>query len=279
VVVGTVSPLARAAQFSSALGLGLLAGCGDVPLDVVVSQSAAGKDDSPVAGSAGAQVSSSNGDAGAQLGGNAAGGAGGDGNQTSTTSGGNASQVTPDVPATAVCEPYAEWSDAWVALEEAALALINEHRANGAACPSMSTSQVPPLEFDPTLRCAARLHSLDMATRDFFSQGTWEETAPTCNGDGDCGARQVCDARLPGETPQRCLDATSVRLELVGWTGRAWAELISGGSETAAAAVEYWMGSPGTCSMVMAADRTHVGIGYAAGGPYDHTWTVVTGSY
>ena len=218
------------------------------------------------------------GDAGSEPAATGTGGGGGT-NQSSTSSGGTSSQTSPDVPASAACEPYADWDETWTALEEEALALINERRISGASCPSTSTSPVAPLEFDPTLRCAARLHSLDMATRDFFSDGTWDENASTCTIDSDCGAQQLCDARVPGETPQRCLDGTSVRLESVGWTGRAWAELISGGSDTAAAAVDYWMSAPGTCSMVMAADRTYVGIGYAAGGLYDHTWTVVTGSY
>ena len=268
--------LRGAAKYGFTLAVGALVGCGDVPLDVVVSQSASAGTDGPTGGSAGAGET---GDAGATLGDAGTGGAGGNGNETSTTSGGNANQDAPDVPATPVCEPYADWNDAWTELEQAALALINERRASGAACPSMSTSAVPAFEFDPALRCAARLHSLDMATRDFFSQGTWDESAPTCSSDADCGARQLCDSRLPGETPQRCLDGTSVRLDDVGWTGRSWAELISGGSETATAAVDYWMGSPGTCSMVMASDPTHIGIGYAAGGPYGHTWTVVMGSY
>ncbi len=278
-VVGAMSRFPRAAQYGCTLALGALVGCGDVPLDVVVSQNASAGNDGTTGGNAGAQDTGDDGNAGAELGSAGTGGAGGNGNQTSTGSGGDTGQETPDVPSTAVCEPYADWNDAWTTLEEAALALINERRASGAACPSMSTSPVPAFQFDPALRCAARRHSLDMATRDFFSQGTWDEAAPTCSSDGDCGTWQLCDTRLPGETPQRCLDGTSVRLDAVGWTGRAWAELISGGSETAAAAVDYWMSSPGTCSMVMAADRTHIGIGYAAGGPYDHTWTVVTGSY
>jgi uncharacterized protein YkwD len=278
-VLGAMARFPRATRCGSALALGVLVGCGDVPLDVVVSQSAATGDQNVTGGSSGVADGSYSGDAGAAFGGAGAAGASGNGNQSSTTTGGSGSQDTPDVPATSVCEPYASWNDTWVALEETALALINERRASGAACPSMSTSPVPAFEFDPALRCAARLHSLDMVTRDFFSQGTWDEGAPMCASDGDCGAWQICDARVPGESPERCLDGTSVRLDNVGWTGRAWAELISGGSETAAAAVEYWMGSPGTCAMVMAADRTQIGIGYAAGGPYDHTWTVVTGSY
>ena len=129
-----MSRFPQAAYCGAALALGVLAGCGDVPLDVVVSQSASGNGDGLLGGSAGALPTRTGGDAGSEPAATGTGGGGGT-NQSSTSSGGTSSQTSPDVPASAACEPYADWDETWTALEEEALALINERRISGASCP------------------------------------------------------------------------------------------------------------------------------------------------
>jgi uncharacterized protein YkwD len=72
------------------------------------------------------------------------------------------------VPELAICDPIAEQDS--LALEDALLAQINDLRREGGRCGDLAFRPAPGLGFDPALRCAARLHSLDMATRAFLTQ-------------------------------------------------------------------------------------------------------------
>lgn len=147
------------------------------------------------------------------------------------------------------CSAVAMWDPAEAALEEQVLAIVNQRRAEGADCGSEgSFAPAPPLTMNGQLRCAARVHSLDMATRNYFSHDTPEGVGP--------GAR---------------VDAS-------GYQWSTWGENIAAGSPDAAGTMDQWMNSDGHCSNIMDPDYTELGVGYAPGGDYGHVWTQVFGA-
>jgi uncharacterized protein YkwD len=101
--------------------------------------------------------------------------------------------------------------------------------------------------MDDRLRCAARLHSLDMATNNFFSH----------TGTGGTTFTQ--------------------RIEAQGYTSwSAAAENIAAGSSTASAAVAQWMSSTaGHCGNIMnpAYEDIGIGVAYDASSTYGWYWT------
>ncbi len=66
------------------------------------------------------------------------------------------------------CEGLAEWPDEAAAAEFAVLDFLNFGRSSGFACNGSSSTTAPPIVMKPELQCAARLHSRDMAMRNFF---------------------------------------------------------------------------------------------------------------
>lgn len=77
----------------------------------------------------------------------------------------------PDAPVVAelaICDPVADWDS--LAVEDALLAQINDLRREGGRCGDLAFVPAPGLGMDPALRCAARLHSQDMATRLYLAQ-------------------------------------------------------------------------------------------------------------
>lgn len=149
------------------------------------------------------------------------------------------------VPMTAYCEPAAQWEPAWTELEEQVLTLVNQARAQGADCHTAGMfPATEPLRMDPALRCAARVHSADMAARDFF-----EHDNPS------------------GESP---FD----RMDLAGYGDRSTAgENIAAGSPDAAGTMAQWLGSDGHCSNIMNPSFRDIGVGYHPGGEHGHLWT------
>ena len=80
----------------------------------------------------------------------------------------------------AACEVVSDWDPEWVQFEDEVLLLTNEERAKGADCGSGGSFQpAGPLAADSVLRCAARLHSLDMYERDFFDLSGAGNTGPS----------------------------------------------------------------------------------------------------
>jgi uncharacterized protein YkwD len=117
--------------------------------------------------------------------------------------------------------------------ELAFLALINEHRAaNGA----------PPLSMSPTLTTAARAHSQDMATQNYFDH-----------------------AGLNGST-------FSQRIAAAGYPGGTTAENIFAGSEQASGAMESWRNSPGHNTNMLNPAYAAIGIGRAFDPSSDFGW-------
>jgi uncharacterized protein YkwD len=100
--------------------------------------------------------------------------------------------------------------------------------------------------MNAALRTAARGHSEDMATRNYFSH-----TSP----DGRTFSQRMSNAGYAGTFP--------------------WAENIAVGQSSPASVVNGWMGSTGHCTNIMNPSFRAIGVGYAysAGSSYRHYWT------
>ena len=132
------------------------------------------------------------------------------------------------------CASLGEWPMDWTLWEEEMLTEVNLRRAAGATCDQDVFDPAPALVMEPALRRSARLHSLDMATQDYFEH-------------------ESLDGRSPDE-----------RMRAAGFTGAyPTGENISGGYETARSSVEGLMNSPGHCRNIMDPDYGVVGMGHA----------------
>jgi uncharacterized protein YkwD len=151
----------------------------------------------------------------------------------------------PPPPPGPSCGDDASWPAAWVAFEDRVLELTNQHRAAGATCDGVVKPPVGPLVRDPRLRQAARCHSLDMGTRNYFDH-----------------------TNLDGLSPWQ-------RIANAGYTGSPTAENIAAGQQTAELVVAGWMTSPGHCQNIMGASSTELGVGFASvpGSRYTRYWT------
>jgi uncharacterized protein YkwD len=129
--------------------------------------------------------------------------------------------------------PTEAWPADWARFEEEALVLTNQRRAAGAQCGDRSFAPAPPLAMNAALRRAARDHSRDMGTGNYFDH-----------------------ASLDGRSPDD-------RMRAAGWSGRASGENIFGGPRTAGEVVDGWMKSPGHCANIMSPNYGFIGIGYA----------------
>ncbi|WP_426567607.1 CAP domain-containing protein [Streptomyces canus] len=105
-----------------------------------------------------------------------------------------------------------------------------------------------PLAVDPLLAAAARAHSEDMVARSFYSH-----TSP--------------DGSRPWD-----------RAAAAGSTRRTIGENIACGQRSPAEVVEGWMNSPGHRANILKADFTHIGVGFAGGGPAGTYWTQLFGA-
>jgi uncharacterized protein YkwD len=146
-----------------------------------------------------------------------------------------------------VCAITSNWDSSWVGLEQGVLDAVNKRRTSGASCGGENFSCTHPLRMDPALQCASRLHSKDMAERDFFAHDN-----PS------------------GENPW-------VRIEAAGFTGQATGENIAAGNASAEATVDQWMSSSGHCRNIMDPEYEFIGVGYQPGGDYGHLWTQTFG--
>lgn len=142
------------------------------------------------------------------------------------------------------CDAQADWNEDWAAYEAEVVKLVNDYRAAGGTCGTQVFGAAGPVVAESQLRCAARLHSQDMAVRDFFDH---------TNPDG--------------------LDPWA-RVDLTDYSGNASGENIAQGYPDPAAVMEGWMNSPGHCSNIMNPDTTELGVGYH--GDNNH-WTQVMG--
>ena len=105
-----------------------------------------------------------------------------------------------------------------------------------------------PLAVDPALTAAAQAYSADMAARAFYSH-----TSPE------------------GSQPWDRAAAAGSRMRAIG-------ENIACGQRSPAEVVEGWMNSPGHRANILKRDFTHIGIGFAGGGPAGTYWTQLFGA-
>jgi uncharacterized protein YkwD len=153
---------------------------------------------------------------------------------------------TPPPPTPPAPDPAA------TAFENDVLALVNQHRAAGAMCGSTAYPPALPLSMNENMRTAARGHSQDMATRNYFSHTSL---------DGRTYLQRMRDAGYNGPGPH--------------------GENIAAGYGSAAAAVSGWMSSTGHCQNIMNGGYRVAGVGYAygAGSTYGNYWTMNFGGH
>jgi uncharacterized protein YkwD len=155
-----------------------------------------------------------------------------------------------DVPDSEYCAGVAEWSEPARTFEAEVVERVNQARAQGATCGNQNFSAIGPLVMQAQLRCAARVHSLDMSVRGFF-----DHTNPD------------------GESP-------FARMERAGYQYQAAGENIAAGQTTPQEVVDGWMLSSGHCSNIMSPDFSQIGVGYvfAADAQFPHFWTQTFGT-
>ncbi|GAA3770172.1 hypothetical protein GCM10022403_001900 [Streptomyces coacervatus] len=107
---------------------------------------------------------------------------------------------------------------------------------------------LPPLAVDPLLATAAQAHSADMVARAFYSH-----TSPE------------------GGQPWDRAAAAGARRRSIG-------ENIACGQRSPAEVVDGWMNSPGHRANILKPAFTHIGIGFAGGGPAGMYWTQLFGA-
>ncbi|MDQ1042868.1 CAP domain-containing protein [Streptomyces sp. V4I2] len=107
---------------------------------------------------------------------------------------------------------------------------------------------LPPLAPDPPLTAAAQAYSTDMAARAFYSHTSPEGTQPWD------------------------------RAAAAGSTRRSIGENIACGQRSPVDVVEGWMNSPGHRANILKPGFTHIGVGFAGGGPAGTYWTQLFGA-
>ncbi len=146
------------------------------------------------------------------------------------------------------CHPdIADWPEAWQALEDEVVALVNLSRSAGTNCGSYGNyPPAGPLVMDPHIQCACRYHSLWMADNNSLSH----------------------------ESPGGALGFSfSERMVNAGFTGTPIGENVAAGYPNAAQVVQGWLSSDGHCANLMNSSATLTGVGYAPGGSYGTWWT------
>jgi uncharacterized protein YkwD len=140
------------------------------------------------------------------------------------------------------------WDPSLASREDEMLVLVNDLRSRGADCGGATMPPVPPLTMNQALRSAARHHSQDMADNGYFDHNS-------------------LDGRSPWD-----------RMAQAGYDAMPVAENIAAGSDTAAAAFDLWVHSPGHCQNMMSPYANEIGVGTALGGPYGAYWTQTFGA-
>lgn len=145
-----------------------------------------------------------------------------------------------EVPMTDHCAAVADWDPLWTQWEDEVLLLVNEYRAMGYNCDSQGSFEATtPVATDPMLRCAARLHSLDMYERGYFDHDNPDGVDPF------------------------------ERMAAAGFSGSYMGENIAQGQSSPEDVMRAWMESDGHCSNVMNPNYTLIGVGFHPGSDSD----------
>ena len=132
------------------------------------------------------------------------------------------------------CDHLGAWDPNWEQTELDSLEVLNDLRAQGATCPETGTVMPPtgPLEMNPELRCASRLHSKDMYDKGYFAHDNQE-----------------------GLDPYQ-------RMENAGYTGIPAGENIAQGPTTGSGVIDLWFTSEtGHCENMLSDSHVHIGVG------------------
>lgn len=138
----------------------------------------------------------------------------------------------PEVPDNEFCADVSSWHEDASAYEREVLERVNLIREAGASCNGVPLDAVPPLAMSDALRCAARVHALDMATRDYVMHVSPE----------DVNFEQ--------------------RASMAGHAGTALAQNLATGLVEPRDLVEAWMGIESSCTNLMLPTATELGVGY-----------------
>jgi uncharacterized protein YkwD len=119
--------------------------------------------------------------------------------------------------------------------EQRVLELVNQMRSQEQECGSTSYSAASPVQMNPELRCAARMHAWDQQGRGYYDHTTPEGLSP-----GD-------------------------RATNAGFQSGNVAENIFMINASPEATVQGWMDSPGHCANIMKSHFSKVGVGRYGG--------------
>lgn len=133
---------------------------------------------------------------------------------------------------TPYCDHLGPWPLEWETMEEEVLELVNLRRSEGANCGGQQYPPVGPVTMNDDLRCASRLHSVDMHERGFFDHDDPDGVSP--------------------------FD----RIDAAGYSGGGpQGENIAQGYQSAESVMNGWMTSPGHCANIMTAGFKELGVG------------------
>ena len=153
-----------------------------------------------------------------------------------------------DVGESQRCEAAHFWPRDFTSKEDELLELVNDVRLEGGMCGDAVRNPVDALVLSPALRCAARLHAVDLATTDELGHRGSDGT--------DVQAR--VDAALYDNIPS--------------------AELVAADFVQPQDALDAWLASPEHCNEIFKARTAEIGIGYGENEDGDRTrWVLVFG--
>jgi len=164
--------------------------------------------------------------------------AGGTGSTGDTSTPGGSGDTVTAAPYTGDCDVANFQADA--------LARVNAFRAQARTCGSTTYPAVPALVWNDKLTQAAYGHSLDMATKNYFSHTSQD-----------------------GRTFDQ-------RVTAAGYTWSSVAENIAAGQSTMAAVMTGWQNSAGHCANIMSGTVTQIGLSCVkrSGTTYGTYWTM-----
>jgi uncharacterized protein YkwD len=146
------------------------------------------------------------------------------------------------------CEAAQFWPREFAEREDTLLELVNDTRLEGGMCGDAVRNPVDAVALSPALKCAARLHAVDIATT------------------GDLGHRGSNGTD------------TQARVDAAGYENIPSAELLAADFVDPQDALDAWLASPEHCEEIFRARSDEMGIGYGENEDGDATaWVIVFG--
>ncbi|MCA9713436.1 MAG: CAP domain-containing protein [Myxococcales bacterium] len=145
-----------------------------------------------------------------------------------------------DVADVEACDAVREWDADARRFEERVVALINEERRRGGRCGDTTFPPLAALRVDPSLRCAARVHAVDMQASGYVGYANPDD-------------------------PEAL--NTNQRLRLAGYPPATFVETVGAGWTSADDAVHEWLNNESHCWKFMTTELDQIGVGVYAAGP------------